>query len=148
MSRKTNRRKANKSSLNKNSDVNSNDSSNQDDKIEETLFPSEETLYPSKVEIIDTPSSIFDEVVLLLDKLSHQELRDINEIAYHKIQIKSKQKNLEKISKFNIGEKVSFDNDNRVIIGTIISLNQKSISVMTEDNHRWRVSPNLLHKVI
>ena len=52
------------------------------------------------------------------------------------------------IAKFNIGDTVSFMHNNQRILGKIIRLNQKSISVNTENIGQWLVAPNLLTKTI
>ena len=48
--------------------------------------------------------------------------------------------------KFKSGDIVQFEHKKRMITGTIIGINQKSISVKTETT-RWTVSPGLLSKV-
>jgi hypothetical protein len=47
---------------------------------------------------------------------------------------------------FNMGERVWFDREGEVIKGRIIKFNQKTISILTEDNIQWNVTPSLLRR--
>ncbi|MCP4481915.1 MAG: hypothetical protein GY817_03765, partial [bacterium] len=49
---------------------------------------------------------------------------------------------------FKKGEFVSFEHNNRYVIGIVIKINIKTVSVKTEDGEVWRVSPSFLTKVI
>jgi hypothetical protein len=50
---------------------------------------------------------------------------------------------------FKVGERVSFDSDDgRRIIGMLVRYNKKTVSLVTDDGHRWNVSPNLLRRVV
>ncbi len=52
------------------------------------------------------------------------------------------------MSKFSIGESVSFECSGDLKTGSIIRLNQKTVSIITDDDERWNVAPSLLSKVI
>jgi hypothetical protein len=56
----------------------------------------------------------------------------------------------DKLSKNNlkIGDCVGFNHDGREIAGIVIRLNHKTVSLITKDRRRWRVSYKLLYKVI
>ena len=56
----------------------------------------------------------------------------------------------QKLSKNNlaIGDCVGFNHDGTPITGVVVRLNHKSVSLRTKDHRRWRVSYNLLFKVI
>ena len=54
---------------------------------------------------------------------------------------------LKEMAKFNIGKNVSFQHNGRKVVGRIIRLNQKSISILTENNEKWNVVPTLLQEV-
>jgi hypothetical protein len=43
---------------------------------------------------------------------------------------------------------VGFNKDGAQIIGIIVRLNHKTVTIITRENHRWRVSYNYLFKVI
>lgn len=42
---------------------------------------------------------------------------------------------------------VSFDSKQGRQLGTLIKFNQKTVTVITDDGRRWRISPHLLSKV-
>jgi hypothetical protein len=51
--------------------------------------------------------------------------------------------------KLTLGSKVCFDSGKHGIqVGTLIKFNQKTVSVLTEDGRRWKVSPQFLSPVI
>jgi hypothetical protein len=49
---------------------------------------------------------------------------------------------------FTLGERVWFQTDREVVEGTLIRYNKKSVTVLTDDGHRWNVSPAFLRKII
>ena len=50
--------------------------------------------------------------------------------------------------KFSVGARVCFDTDDfRTITGTLVRYNKKSVTVITDDGHRWNVSPSFLRPV-
>lgn len=56
----------------------------------------------------------------------------------------------EKLTKnhLKVGDLVGFNHDGTPIAGIIIRLNQRTVSLLTLDNRRWRVGYNCLYKVI
>ena len=69
--------------------------------------------------------------------LAHMKV-DIN--AYHR----------EPLTKnhLKVGDCVGFNKDGEEIVGIIIRLNYKTVTLMTKDHHRWRVSYPVLFRVI
>ena|SRR3989337_3234379 len=55
-----------------------------------------------------------------------------------------------KLSKndLNVGGVVGFNKDGTQVIGIIVRLNYKTVTIITKDNHRWRVSYSYLFKII
>ena len=88
-------------------------------------------------------------ILPLLQELTESELKHLNRVVVEHLRQQQKNKDLQLISKFRIDDRVCFDHSSKgVIEGYIVSLNQKSVSVATVDEHRWRISPELLSKVI
>ena len=88
-------------------------------------------------------------ILPLLQELTESELGHLNNIVIEHLRERRRNKDLDLMSKFHIGDRVCFDHSSKgVIEGHIVSLNQKSVSVATSDEYRWRVSPGLLSKVI
>jgi hypothetical protein len=51
-------------------------------------------------------------------------------------------------SQFSMGQKVSFisSRTGRKIVGRITKINQKTVSIMTDESHSWKVSASLLRR--
>jgi hypothetical protein len=46
---------------------------------------------------------------------------------------------------FRIGDRVTFEPDGRTpVVGILTRYNKKSVTVVTDDGHRWNVSPRFL----
>jgi hypothetical protein len=49
--------------------------------------------------------------------------------------------------KFSIGQRVSFDANGRPsVTGTLTKYNKKTVTVISDDGHRWNVSPGFLRE--
>jgi hypothetical protein len=46
-----------------------------------------------------------------------------------------------KLQSFDVGDQVSFKHEGKTITGTVIRVNQKSLSVKTKEGTRWYVDP-------
>lgn len=75
-------------------------------------------------------------------------------IPYHMLVIDSREfdfsskgKGLNK-NEIQVGELVGFNKDGEEIIGKVERLNQKTVSLVTKDNHKWRVSYSVLYNII
>jgi hypothetical protein len=83
-----------------------------------------------------------------IDDLSEAELVDLNHRIVERLRFLSQMRAHSKMLEFKIGERVSFQPDGlRPVIGVLARYNQKSVTVVAEDGHRWRVSPGLLRPV-
>lgn len=75
-------------------------------------------------------------------------------IPYHMLKIDSREFNFnepgKKLNKnsVKVGELVGFNNDGREVVGRVERLNQKTVSLITVDNSRWRVAYQFLYAVI
>jgi hypothetical protein len=96
---------------------------------------------------LDNTAAIIRKFGPLLEKLSGHELTILNKMVVERIRLMNKAGALVSMSKFNVGERVSWDgSDGMVHSGIIIRLNRKTASVKTGDNGYWNVSPQLLRK--
>lgn len=51
------------------------------------------------------------------------------------------------MTEFGVGDRVSFHPEcGHEVIGTVIRLNRKSVTVVSTDGHQWRVAPGFLKK--
>ena len=89
------------------------------------------------------PSKIID----ALSELSHAQLLQLNKIIVEKIDLFNKVKCLKALNEFNIGDRITFNYEDKTFFGKVLKLNQKTISIRTEDGRRWNVSPQFLSKL-
>ncbi|TDR27010.1 hypothetical protein [Hydromonas duriensis] len=80
-----------------------------------------------------------------IDKLSLDELMKLNAAIVRRIKHLQAHFNIERMSKFNKGDKVSFQPPDRdVLFGMITRVNQKSVTVFTESGETWSLGPEVL----
>lgn len=85
-----------------------------------------------------------------LDDLSYDELLDLNGRIIARLKHLEAADALNAMMKFNLGAKVCFDSSSRhgMQTGTIIKFNPKTVVVLTDEGHRWKISPQMLSPLI
>lgn len=84
----------------------------------------------------------------LLLTLNEEQLRELNHKIIERLKLINRAYSTIQVAKFNLGDRVYFEHNGRKLIGTVVRLNQKSVSVELENNQEWRVAPQLLKKII
>ena len=84
----------------------------------------------------------------VLLELNEDQLLSLNLKIIERIKLIRRARSNVSMAKFNLGDAVYFNRDGDKIRGRIIRLNQKTISIITSDNHPWNVSPSFLTKII
>lgn len=98
-------------------------------------------------EEIDNTQAIMRKFEPMLDDLTGQELVVLNKMVVERIRLTNKAASLLHLTKFNVGDRVSWDGSDGVVrTGVIIRLNNKTASVKTGEEGYWKVSPQLLRK--
>lgn len=83
-----------------------------------------------------------------IENLSEKELIELNHRIVERLKFLESMRAHNKMMKFNVGEKVSFEPPGRERqIGVLVKYNKKTVTVVTEHGERWNVSPHLLSKV-
>jgi hypothetical protein len=83
-----------------------------------------------------------------LDRLTESELIDLNHRIVARLQMIAQLRAHTSMLEFKVGERVSFKaEDGRRITGVLVRYNKKTVSLVTDDGHRWNVSPALLTRV-
>jgi hypothetical protein len=84
-----------------------------------------------------------------LDDLSYDELLDLNGRIIARLKHLEAADTLNAMMTFNLGAKVCFDSSRRGMqTGTIIKFNPKTVVVLTDEGHRWKISPQILSPLI
>jgi len=82
-----------------------------------------------------------------IDQLSESELIDLNHRIVARLRFLHELDAHSSMLEFRIGERVTFHPDGRpVVTGLITRYNKKTVSIVTDDGHRWNVAPQLLRK--
>ena len=93
-------------------------------------------------------SNLPAEITSILNKLNEEQLIQLNHRIIERLNLFSKAKQLNAMSQFGVGDKISFEANGRIITGTIIRLNQKTVSIITENKEKWNVAPSLIDGVV
>jgi hypothetical protein len=94
------------------------------------------------------PDKQTGQLLLLIEKLSLEQLYDINEIVIDRIKFLEKIEDLKAVSAFRRGDKVSWEHNGQAYSGSVLKVNQKTVSVAEKDPpyKRWKISPQFLKK--
>lgn len=80
-----------------------------------------------------------------LEKMSEQELTDLNNRIVARIKFLRGQRLHREMLKFAIGERVAFNPEGgHWITGVLTKYNRKTVSVITDAGERWNVAPGFL----
>jgi len=83
----------------------------------------------------------------MINSLSLYELNIINRMAVERIRLIQSANTLAYMSKFHVGDRVSWDSkDGSRRMGIIIRLNNKTASIKLSNGSQWNISPHFLEK--
>lgn len=83
-----------------------------------------------------------------IDLLTEEELIELNHRIVERLKMLSQMRVHQKMLDFKVGQKVWFTApDGRKVTGTLTRHNQKTVTIVSEDGHRWNVSPGFLKPV-
>ena len=83
-----------------------------------------------------------------LDRLTESQLIDLNHRIIAHLRMFAQLRAHTSMLEFKVGERVSFEGeDGRRITGMLVRYNKKTVSLVTDEGHRWNVSPTLLKRV-
>ena len=80
-----------------------------------------------------------------IDHLTEAELIDLNRRIVRRLRLMSQVRAHKAMLEFRIGDRVTFDPEGGTpVFGILTRHNKKSVTVITDDGHRWNVSPRFL----
>ena len=82
-----------------------------------------------------------------IDHLTESDLIHLNEKIIQRLRMIRQMRAHVQMLGFQIGERVWFETEREETVrGMVVRYNRKSITVVTDDGHRWTVSPAFLRK--
>lgn len=85
--------------------------------------------------------------VKALRHMSEADLRYLNRMVVERLNLLAQAKSTMQLAQFAEGDRVSFtSNDGTEKHGRILRLNKKTVTLLTDDDQQWKVSPGLLRK--
>jgi len=82
-----------------------------------------------------------------IDQLTEPELVDLNHRVVERLRFLQQMRAHTQMLEFKIGDRVTFQADGRgPVEGMLTRYNRKSVTVVTDDGHRWNVSPTFLSR--
>lgn len=97
---------------------------------------------------MNTPSKKLRALLRGIHDLSIEELMELNHHVVEQIRLLETVHTHEQMMAFEPGSRVSFESKYGRQTGTLIKFNRKTVTVITDNQHRWNVSPHLLRKEI
>ena len=83
------------------------------------------------------------------NRYSIEELLELNGKLIEHVRLREQRESQQEMDNFDLGETVCFKaRGGDIVEAKIISFNKKTITVERECGHRWRISPQLLEKVV
>jgi hypothetical protein len=84
---------------------------------------------------------------LISTKLSEDELIDLNHRIVERLRFLNQMRAHSEMLDFRIGERVTFQPEGRPqLAGIVIRYNRKTVTVITDAEQRWNVSPGVLRR--
>ena len=93
---------------------------------------------------IDIPEHL-KSLIQQVDALEEADLQLVNRYVVERAKAKSKDRRAALMASFSVGDNVSFeDKQGQPRQATILRVNKKTVSLLTDDDERWNVAPELL----
>jgi hypothetical protein len=94
------------------------------------------------------PSEALAKAMAPLPDLTEAELHLLNHLVVDRLRWIQESRRVQHMAKYYVGDRVCFhDRDGVHIEGRILRLNTKTVSIVTDDDHHWKVAPGFLRLV-
>jgi hypothetical protein len=82
-----------------------------------------------------------------INKLTEEELIDLNNRIVERLKFLNQMRAHAQMLEFKIGERVSFQPEDRsVVVGILTRYNKKTVTIITDSGERWNVAPRFLRR--
>lgn len=83
-----------------------------------------------------------------LTQLNEDELVELNHRVVERLRHLRQTRSDSAMRQFLVGDRVAFQPEcGHEVVGTVVRLNRKTVTVMSSDSHPWRVAPSFLTRV-
>jgi hypothetical protein len=82
-----------------------------------------------------------------MEQLEGEQLHELNHLIVDRLRLLHRANDLMAMKDFQMLDRVWFEYHGEQVKGTIMRLNQKTISVQLDTGEQWKVSPHLLYKI-
>jgi ribosomal protein S17 len=83
-----------------------------------------------------------------IESLSYDELINLNRKIIERLKFLDSFHTHKEMMQFNLGDNVSFEHSAYgLVFGTLVKFNKKTVTVITENQQKWNVSPRMLKKI-
>jgi len=80
-------------------------------------------------------------------RMGEEDLLYLNKLILERLKLIHQARSTTLLAAFNVGDRVSFLDKGDLKTGTVRSLNKKTVTVDTDDGHRWKVYPGFLGRI-
>lgn len=81
-----------------------------------------------------------------VEKLTLEELFELNKRIIRRVEYLQSLKTRAHLDRFEVGDKVSFQSDGHPVMGIVVRVNQKTLSIRTKEAH-WNIHPRFVTKL-
>ena len=81
-----------------------------------------------------------------IEKLSLEQLIELNRKIVRRIQYLHSLKTRSQLDRFDVGDRVGFQNEGRMVEGVVVRVNRKTLSIKTKEAY-WNMHPRFLTKL-
>lgn len=83
-----------------------------------------------------------------INKMNENDLRFLNHLIVDRLKLLSQSRATHQMANFTPGDRVGFkSSEGKPIEGVILRHNTKTVSILSDDGNRWKVSPGFLHLI-
>lgn len=87
------------------------------------------------------------QIIKILENLNEGQLHTLYQLTAQRLKLMHAARAVYAMKDFNILDRVYFDHNGKRIEGIVTRLNQRTITVTTDDSGHWNVSPGLLTRI-
>lgn len=79
-----------------------------------------------------------------IEDMTVEQLLELNQVIFDRIDYLRAKQDQNVLAQIHVGNQVSFKTNEGTVFGIIIKKNRKTVIVLTEDNHQWKLPPGAL----